>query len=216
MMVTAIVVLIIKAQDAYGTKLEIVYELILWLVVVVMMVLDTEKASLLNMRSYIYLVPVVAFFGTLFVSSVVPLFHAFLFDKEFARSPGDFSQFLGLLDSFEFRNAFYEFLTTQFSQENLQFYEATLLWKALAPNDPDRETKAGFIIDMFISENGLCQINISDDTRKSIKNEISKTTSPTIFDGAIDTVVQNMYHDSFVKFWLVWSKNISGTAYLIS
>jgi hypothetical protein len=40
------------------------------------------------------------------------------------------------------RNAFFDFLATQFSEENLLFYETIVDWKRLPPNSPDRGATA--------------------------------------------------------------------------
>lgn len=47
-----------------------------------------------------------------------------------------------------YRNRFHDFLTKQFCQENLQFYEVVMEWKNMRADDTERGVKARAIIDV--------------------------------------------------------------------
>jgi len=98
-------------------------------------------------------------------------------------------------------------LERQFCQENIQFYEVVTIWKATPSTDQERSIKAKSIVDLFVKEGGVCQVNISAVTREKILRTMASDDIPSdIFDEAMEALLQLMYENSFSKFWLIWSK----------
>lgn len=53
----------------------------------------------------------------------------------------------------------------------------------------------------FVSERGLCQVNIRSDINDRIKEKINILEIPQdIFDDALSAIIQDMYYDSFLLF----------------
>lgn len=117
------------------------------------------------------------------------------------------------------REAFHRFLSRQFCQENLLFYEIVLLWKSIPVDNPDRALKARSIIsvvsasscsfdlcfdcEQYLADNGVCQVDIPADIREKIVCNLSKDpVPPTLFDQAVDNLIQDMYFNSFSQFWM--------------
>jgi len=192
--------LLFRAKDVYKVKIELSILALYWLATVVayMGYGFTERLAQRNFSTD-YLV-VIGIFVTFVLCNVVPLIYAYRFDRSLG-AEGSLLHFKYLLESVEFRNAFYKFLTTQFCQENLQFYEVVTEWKNLPLNDPSCRSKARSIISVFVVDTGVCQINITAPLRSKIMTQIERDPLPcSIFDEVLECIVVDMHLDSFRQF----------------
>lgn len=195
--------LIYRSQDAFKIKTELNILALLWFSILVTFVVYVNVPS----RPYHDALPastfiLIGYVVTIFICNILPLYYAHQSDKIRSRkSSGTLSHFSSMLESVAFRNRFHEFLTRQFCQENLQFYELVMEWKALRPNDPERAIKARSIVDVFVVEHSVCQVHMPEVLRNQIiKESTQDDISSTIFDAALSALVEDMHVNSYRQF----------------
>lgn len=194
--------LIRKSRDAYHIKTETLMLSVLWIAALLIGGLFSSFGAFPSAISA-ELVLVVAILLTLLVSTIFPLFLSYRYDKYMEKSKYDvnLSYFEDLLQSFHFRNVFHDFLTKEFAQENLLFYEIVNRWKELPPQDPTKNSMAQHIYGNFILSHGVCQVNIEDDVKQKIEQKIKLDPIPdTIFDEVFEMLVNDMLLSSFRQF----------------
>jgi len=151
----------------------------------------------------------IAYVITLFLTCALPLYYAHRFDVLLEKKRGTFAQFMSLLDLAEFRDDFHGFLTKRFCQENLQFYEVVTLWKSIAEAHPKKRQKALSILEVFVSEQGICQVHIDEEMKAKIMRNISLGLIPEdLFDEALEQLLADMYNNYFSQFWSIWTQKV--------
>jgi len=197
----AIGLLIFKARDVYRIKIEISMLAFIWFIVVISFLIYSQGPRPQQRRFPSAFILIIAYFFSLFVCNGLPLIYAYRFDKKNSGTRGGPAHFVALLQSIEFRNIFHDFLTRQFCQENLQFYEIVTEWKSLPHNDPEKLLKAKSIVDAFIVENGLCQVNISASVRDTLMEKTKMEEIPNdTFDEALNAILELMYENSYQQY----------------
>jgi len=94
---------------------------------------------------------------------------------------------------------FQQFLKSEFSIENLLFYNAVQLFKKSEPET--LHIHALYIYECFIKQDAINELNISAVLRKSTYDNIyNKKVDITVFDDVIKAVKRQMETDSFVRF----------------
>ncbi|KAJ6251539.1 hypothetical protein M0813_14894 [Anaeramoeba flamelloides] len=95
---------------------------------------------------------------------------------------------------------FEQFLITQFSQENLEFWKQVNLYQNTFDLS-ERIICAKSIIEKFVIENSESQVNIDSMTRTDILSKYGKQNYPlTLFNKAEDEILKLMETDSFSRF----------------
>lgn len=107
-----------------------------------------------------------------------------------------------LLEHEEGKQAFSLYLACSLSLENLFFYEAATNWKQTYPKLEAelQQTSAEQIYAQFLSEEALLLINVSDNCKTDIKDQIESGLKESTFDAAITTVWIHMANDIFPRF----------------
>jgi len=106
------------------------------------------------------------------------------------------------------RTGFFDFLTKQFCQENMQFYEVVQDWKVLP--ETERTARAQDVVKVFIGENAAYQVHLNSDLVEAISAGLEvNPISSNLFDEALKELVMDMYQNSFQPFWNIWSKEHS-------
>lgn len=114
-----------------------------------------------------------------------------------------YKAFVDELEFLPFRNTFFDFLATQFAQENLLFYEAVTDWKRMMPSNTSRCSTALTIRETFIDDAGLCQVNIDSDVKYAIDTALHENLvdiPSDLFDTALAAVLNNMHTNSYTVF----------------
>jgi len=144
---------------------------------------------------------IVAQLMTFVISNILPLLLSLWYDWHVYQQIFNFGEFEEMLQSATFRNDFHEFLTKQFCQENLLFYEVVTEWKSMAKDHPMRIEKTKKIIHDFVAEGAVCQVNIAGEQRNEIVQRMETNDFPeTIFDEALGNLVYDMHVNSFKLF----------------
>eukprot|EP00924_Labyrinthula_sp_SR-Ha-C_P002616 snap_masked-scaffold_13-processed-gene-1.36-mRNA-1 protein AED:1.00 eAED:1.00 QI:0/0/0/0/1/1/2/0/399 len=110
---------------------------------------------------------------------------------------------LSILQDPEGKDLFREHLISEFSVENLYFYEAASLWRDQYHEIAHRYhyRTAQKLFNTMIRREVQLQINISDQVYQEIEDELlSGRVSESLFDNAIDQVFDLMDFDSFPRF----------------
>lgn len=187
--------LIYRSKDAYRVKGELIFFLVLWICV---LVATTGIGS--RIRGFTpSVLPMFGLVVTFFLSSVLPLVYTWQHDQAMKRRERPtFEYFSEMLESLQFRNIFHEFLSEQFCPENLQFYEAVGYWKS---TEEQKQERCEEILNTFIIEDAMCQVHIDSAKRNKIEESIKANLFPdTIFDEALQDILEDMYTNSFLEF----------------
>jgi len=201
--------LIRHSRDVYRMKAEIGAVAVVWAISLLgsylFNELETDHMRLLVPGGIIFFL-----FGqiaTFVVSNLLPLAYAYQYDNSNGEKEGTIEDFATKLQSLDFRNHFHDFLTKQFCQENLQFYEVVQEWKLMNPNDPhlDKTESAKMIVQNFIEEGAVCQVNIEGDLRTAITAKVREAGDGggihgDIFDTAVEALVYDMHVNSYRLF----------------
>lgn len=199
----AIGLLIFRARDVFHIKREINIIALVWSFAVVFFLGYSSRARPEQQNFPAAFVLVACFFISLFACNILPLIYAYRYDRKSKTmiDGGSLAYFTSLLESVQFRNAFHDFLTKQFCQENLQFYEVVNLWKEIRTTDPERRRRANSIVNVFINESGLCQVNVIDSERAKIMEKMKMEEIPAdIFDAALAALIEDMHTNSFRQY----------------
>ncbi|CAF1103597.1 unnamed protein product [Adineta ricciae] len=96
---------------------------------------------------------------------------------------------------------FTEFLTKEFSQENIQFWVECENFKKLTNNDEIRE-KANLIWSTYLhdTDDGSCRINIDNRTRQECEQLLSTSPDIHLFEKAQSQIFHLMKYDSYTRF----------------
>jgi len=95
---------------------------------------------------------------------------------------------------------FAKFLQTEFSIENLNFYEASRKYAKIS-SDADRRIAGTEIYNKYVDQNAPEQVNIPSDMREPITISVKKQEFPAdLFDSALKEITKLMAKDSFRRF----------------
>jgi len=201
--------LVYRSYTIYHGKFEIICITLLWCVhVIIYYYCAKYVAPSPNFDPSFILI--LGYFLTLFISCFFPLCYAYRFDKELAKTRESYEKFLHLLNSAEFRDEFYTFLTRQLCSENLQLYEVVSVWKTIPEDHPNRMAKANSIMTVFFSDDSASQVSVSPELKEELVNSLSTSlpVSSDVFDEVVTAVTHDMYEKSFAQFWVIWARKI--------
>jgi len=98
------------------------------------------------------------------------------------------------------RELFKKYLMSEFSVENILFYEEVDVFKGTADTSLIPQ-KAKDIIATYILEDAERQVNISDKIKKEIDSRITSSAyTSDMFDNAQEGIIELMYLNSFYRF----------------
>eukprot|EP00026_Physarum_polycephalum_P009598 Phypoly_transcript_09726.p1 GENE.Phypoly_transcript_09726~~Phypoly_transcript_09726.p1 ORF type:complete len:409 (+),score=40.81 Phypoly_transcript_09726:102-1328(+) len=192
--------LIRNSRDAYRLRWEKIVISLVWLceIIATYLVYYVVPPSAQKIFPPVFC-QIFAEFVTLCICNLVPLYYAQQIDK-LQPSKETFEDFVYLIKFPSFRNAFYDFLAQQFCGENLQFYEAVQVWKPLLKDDVRRKN-ALQISELFLVENGPCQVHLLPEIKTQIQEKLHSTyLPPDMFDEACESLLHDMYLHSFLLF----------------
>eukprot|EP00475_Leptophrys_vorax_P024355 TRINITY_DN33615_c0_g2_i2.p1 TRINITY_DN33615_c0_g2~~TRINITY_DN33615_c0_g2_i2.p1 ORF type:complete len:249 (+),score=54.05 TRINITY_DN33615_c0_g2_i2:52-798(+) len=169
----------------------------------------------LNLEAF-WLIYAIIFVVYIWIVAAFPLFLSFRHERE-THSPQKEETLPNLdrcLRDFDSREAFWTFLQSEFSVENLAFYETCVEFENYEQNDRTKLLKrAHFILDTFILETAAHSVNISHACRTTLKGKlltadqnkrISLQTPAEefrlIFKDAKEEIFALMQNDSFARF----------------
>lgn len=115
----------------------------------------------------------------------------------------DMADLQSTLESTVGRDAFLQFLATEFSVENLLFWESVNFYKEGARTDPDLQASAISLYDKFISPTSRFTLNISAEASRTIRARLVQDDDlADLFDAAQLQTWRLMLSDSFPRFQL--------------
>eukprot|EP00475_Leptophrys_vorax_P040067 TRINITY_DN7374_c0_g1_i1.p1 TRINITY_DN7374_c0_g1~~TRINITY_DN7374_c0_g1_i1.p1 ORF type:complete len:490 (+),score=146.81 TRINITY_DN7374_c0_g1_i1:792-2261(+) len=125
-------------------------------------------------------------------------------------------EFARLLENDKARELFVDFLTGEYSAENLMFVEACKRYKAICASEElksEAPSEAQWIYELYISKSSGSSVRLSEKTRRGIREifaslkRIKRTEAviivefpPDLFDEAEQEIVNLMLADSFQRF----------------
>lgn len=122
--------------------------------------------------------------------------------KRSRTSDSDEDLFNQTLASKEGKKAFSLFLASSLSLENLFFFDVATKWKAdfEEADAPTRQETANAIHAQFLEEDAFLLINVSDECKLGIEQDLISDLKETTFDSAIEAVREHMIGDIFPRF----------------
>lgn len=201
--VLILVVLIWRSKDAFKVKLEVIAVAIIWTAAIIGTTAMDAKYTGSTLPSAI--IVIVCHTLNLLVCNSVPLYYGCQWEKAICgMHVGHLAHFLELLESIQFRNVFHDFLTKRFCQESLLFYEMVVNWESLRHDDSFRKTKFQSIIQVFIMEGSLCEINIPGTIRSKImENSLQELPPSSFFSEALEHIIKDLFLNSYQQFALM-------------
>lgn len=105
--------------------------------------------------------------------------------------------FDAVLESSVGRRMFHDYLKSECSQENIQFWEACERFKLLFADDLPAEAKV--IYNEFVRRNAEKQVNLNHESFELVESKM-QTPGPGLFDEAQYFIYQLMARDSYPRF----------------
>eukprot|EP00026_Physarum_polycephalum_P008704 Phypoly_transcript_08801.p1 GENE.Phypoly_transcript_08801~~Phypoly_transcript_08801.p1 ORF type:complete len:398 (+),score=30.50 Phypoly_transcript_08801:249-1442(+) len=190
------------SPDAYFIKHEMGVICIFWVIVIVILIPYQFAVHETAQRRFpASALPLLGLYVSFICSNFFPLYLAHRNKTlNLSSSHSDLADFERKLETILFRNAFLDFLATQFCQETILFYQAVVEWKKIS-DDVERIKTAHLIHDTFVVDGATCQVNIPGDIRDKLTARIERADiTNDVFDEATHEVLDMVHSNSYVQF----------------
>eukprot|EP01113_Clastostelium_recurvatum_P021306 TRINITY_DN2521_c0_g1_i8.p1 TRINITY_DN2521_c0_g1~~TRINITY_DN2521_c0_g1_i8.p1 ORF type:complete len:425 (+),score=61.54 TRINITY_DN2521_c0_g1_i8:1170-2444(+) len=194
------VIFLWKSQDVYYIKKEMKITLAIWIFACSITIINSAGMTPSGVPFTLYVPPnttgTIGLVLTAFITGPWLIRHA----RRERRLKESETDLVKCLQMPAFRQDFFEFMCLQFSIENLLFWEDVQAYRLLPPGSLEQSNTAMIIHKKYIEEGAPCQVNIEDQTRSSINNNISSSVTSELFSVAEREVFSLMKFHSFPLF----------------